>query len=215
MRKAILVIIATVFIGLAVATATKQHNQIKLKTIEVNTISSQLELLQNQSEKLQHDLKDNKTKHKQNVDELNKRLERLEQQKKELERKLSIKRQNILQDASERATGDNKVYATNGNADTSQVKQYIIDAANKYGLNPSYMLSIARCESNFSPTIVNYNYSDNGGHPAGLYQHISTYWPARAAKYGYAGASIFNAKAQANVTAQMFRDGLGYLWECK
>ena len=75
-------------------------------------------------------------------------------------------------------------------------------------------MSIAKCESNFNANAVNLNYYENG-HPSGLFQHLSGYWPARAAKYGHAGASVFDATANAEVTAQMFRDGLSYLWECK
>lgn len=63
---------------------------------------------------------------------------------------------------------------------------------------------------------INYNYSENGrDFPAGLFQHLQNYWPARATKYGWHGANVFNAQANAEVTAQMFRDGMAYLWECK
>lgn len=69
------------------------------------------------------------------------------------------------------------------------------------------------CESTMNPNAVNTSYYENGN-PSGLYQHISGYWPARAAKYGYAGASVFNAEANANVTMAMWRDGQKGLWEC-
>ena len=63
---------------------------------------------------------------------------------------------------------------------------------------------------------INYNYSENGrDYPAGIFQHLQNYWPERATKYGWHGASIFNAQANAEVTAQMFRDGMAYLWQCK
>lgn len=74
------------------------------------------------------------------------------------------------------------------------------------------MLRIAKCESNFTPTSVNYNYYDNG-YPSGLYQHLSGYYPARAQKYGYS-TDVFDAYSNANVTAAMFHDGLQYLWAC-
>lgn len=67
-----------------------------------------------------------------------------------------------------------------------------------------------------NPHAINYNYSENGrDYPAGIFQHLQNYWPARATKYGWQGASIFNAQANAEVTAQMFRDGMAYLWQCK
>lgn len=50
--------------------------------------------------------------------------------------------------------------------------------------------------------------------PSGLYQHLSGYWPARAEKYGYAGASVFDPVANANVTMAMWADGAKNLWEC-
>lgn len=104
------------------------------------------------------------------------------------------------QSASKQATGD--------------IEQIIRTAANKYGIGEDYFVQIARCESTLNPLAVNYNYYENG-HPSGLFQHISGYWPSRAEKYGYAGASVFDPVANANVTAQMFRDGHQGLWECR
>ena len=93
-------------------------------------------------------------------------------------------------------------------------EQIVREAARTHGIDEAYFVSIAMCESTMNATAVNYNYYENGN-PSGLFQHISGYWPARAAKYGYAGASVFDATANANVTAQMFRDGASNLWECK
>lgn len=67
-----------------------------------------------------------------------------------------------------------------------------------------------------NPNAVNRNYSEIAGHyPSGLLQHLSNYWPARAAKYGYAGASVFDPVANANVSAAMFAEGNQNLWQCK
>jgi hypothetical protein len=68
------------------------------------------------------------------------------------------------------------------------------------------------CESTMNPNAVNYNYYENG-HPSGLAQHISGYYPARALKYGYS-TDVFDPYSNANVTAAMIKDGLAYLWEC-
>ena len=107
--------------------------------------------------------------------------------------------------------------ATNG-ASTAQapgVESIIRSASVKYGVDPDYMVRIAMCESRLDPKVVNYNYSENGvDYPSGLFQHLGNYWAGRAEKYGHKGASVFNVKAQAEVTAQMFRDGLARLWEC-
>jgi len=90
------------------------------------------------------------------------------------------------------------------------------NAANKYGISEDYFVTIAKCESSLDNMRVNYSYSENGkDFPSGLFQHLTNYWDARATKYGYPGASVFDAEANANVTAQMFRDGLQRYWECK
>ena len=97
---------------------------------------------------------------------------------------------------------------------SSNVEQIVRQAARKYGINEEYFLRIARCESGLNPSAVNTGYNENG-YPSGLFQHLSGYWPARASKYGYGGASVLDATANANVTAGMFRDGASGLWECK
>lgn len=86
-------------------------------------------------------------------------------------------------------------------------------AARKYGIDEGRFVRMGRCESGLDPMNVNRNYYENGN-PSGIFQHVSGYWPGRAAKYGHAGSSVFDAKANAEVTAQMVRDGLSHLWEC-
>lgn len=100
------------------------------------------------------------------------------------------------------------------------IEGIVRQAARKHGISENYFVKIAKCESTFNPKAVNYNYyeTDKKGskyYPSGLFQHVSRYWSARAEKYGYAGASVFDAVANANVTAAMFADGLTHLWECK
>jgi len=97
---------------------------------------------------------------------------------------------------------------------TGGIEGIVRAAANKYGISEDYFVSVARCESTLNPNSVNYDYYENGN-PSGLFQHISGYWSARAEKYGYAGASVLDPVANANVTAAMFADGLTNLWECK
>lgn len=86
-------------------------------------------------------------------------------------------------------------------------------AARKYGIDENYFVHIAMCESTMNPSAVNKGYYDNG-YPSGLFQHLSGYFPARAIKYGYS-TDVFDAYANANVTAAMFADGHQGLWECK
>ena len=96
----------------------------------------------------------------------------------------------------------------------SDIESIVRAAARAHGIDEDYFVRIARCESTLNPNAVNYNYNENG-YPSGLYQHLSGYWPARAAKYGYAGASVFDATANANVTAAMWAEGSSNLWECQ
>ena len=99
---------------------------------------------------------------------------------------------------------------------SGNVDQIVREAARKYGINEDYFVKIAMCESTMNPNAINRNYAEiPGHHPSGLFQHLSNYWPARAAKYGYAGASVFDPVANANVTAGMWRDGASNLWECQ
>jgi hypothetical protein len=83
-------------------------------------------------------------------------------------------------------------------------------------MSASTMLRIARCESSFNPLARNPHYTVPGyGNPVGLFQHVEGYWPARAAKYGYPGASVFDPVANANVTAAMMANEGTSAWECK
>lgn len=95
----------------------------------------------------------------------------------------------------------------------SSVEQIIREAARRHGVDEEYLLRIARCESGLNPSAVNHGYNENGN-PSGLFQHLSGYYPARAAKYGYS-PDVFDAYSNANTTAAMFADGQQYLWECK
>ena len=94
------------------------------------------------------------------------------------------------------------------------IETIVRHAARKYGIDEDYFVRIAKCESGLNPNAVNYGYNENG-YPSGLFQHLDGYWPNRAAKHGYAGVSVFDAEANANVTAAMFAEGAQGLWECK
>lgn len=95
---------------------------------------------------------------------------------------------------------------------TGSVEDIIRQAARNHGVDENHLLRIAECESTLNPNAVNTAYYENG-HPSGLFQHLSGYFPARAEKYGYS-TDVFDAQSNANVTAAMFAEGLSYLWEC-
>ncbi len=94
------------------------------------------------------------------------------------------------------------------------IELIVRQAARKYGIDEEHFVRVAKCESGLNPNSVNHSYYENGN-PSGLYQHVSGYWPARAAKYGWSGASVFDPRANAEVTAQMFAAGQQGLWACK
>lgn len=130
-------------------------------------------------------------------------------------KKLPAKLETKLSEPSAELTQDYKVkpqpvvQASSG----GDIENIVRQAARQHGIDEDYFVKIARCESTLNPNSVNYNYNENG-YPSGLFQHLSGYWPARAAKYGYPGASVFDATANANVTAAMFAEGQSGLWEC-
>ena len=93
------------------------------------------------------------------------------------------------------------------------VEGIVREAARKYGIDEDYFVHIAQCESNLTPSAVNYGYNENG-YPSGIFQHLSGYYPARAERYGYS-TDVFDAYSNANTTAAMFAEGLQSLWECK
>lgn len=103
--------------------------------------------------------------------------------------------------------------SANNTAATDSIESIIREAATANGVDPDWLVALADCESTLNPNVTNYGYYDNG-YPTGLFQHISGYWPDRAAAYGYAGASIKDPVAQSYVTAGMIADGKSYMWEC-
>jgi hypothetical protein len=95
------------------------------------------------------------------------------------------------------------------------VKATIIYWANHYGVSADRLLRIAECESGYSSVAVNRNYYAGGGNPSGIFQYLPATWASFSAKAGLAGASIWDYRAQARVTAWAFANGLSSHWECQ
>lgn len=76
----------------------------------------------------------------------------------------------------------------------------IYAAANEFGLDPSYLLSVAMCESGLNPTA----YNPAGYH--GLFQFDQTTWAA----YGY--GSIYDPVAQSRAAARLIAAGQSSRW---
>ena len=57
-------------------------------------------------------------------------------------------------------------------------------------------LHVADCESGFDPTARGNGYG-------GVYQHLISAWPDRAATFGFPDASVFNGRANSIVAVRM------------
>lgn len=83
------------------------------------------------------------------------------------------------------------------------VQADIVAAATTWGVSPTWMLSIARCESNFHPTSVN---------PSGPYEGLFQFLPSTFAANG--GTDIWDPVQQSEVTAKMLAHGQAHQWSC-
>lgn len=83
------------------------------------------------------------------------------------------------------------------------VQQDIINAANAWGVDPNWMLRIAKCESNFHPTSVN---------PAGPYEGLFQFLPRTF--YANGGTNIWDPVDQSNIAAKMLAHGQAHQWSC-
>ena len=87
-----------------------------------------------------------------------------------------------------------------------QIKGFISDAANKFGVNPTLLDQIARRESSYNPDAKNPNSSASG-----LFQFIKGTWDGTKAKYGAAfgvpdDASPFDPKHASVMAAALTKE---------
>lgn len=73
----------------------------------------------------------------------------------------------------------------------------VLDAADLWGTDPRKLARIVVCESGGNPT------ARNPSGASGLTQQLISYWPARAAAAGIAGASVWDPAANLTVAAMM------------
>ncbi|HEV8207518.1 MAG TPA: G5 domain-containing protein [Acidimicrobiia bacterium] len=92
---------------------------------------------------------------------------------------------------------------------SSEIEAIIRDAAAAQGADPEQLLRVAYCESRFNPGAY------NASGAAGLFQFMPSTWAANSARAGYAGASVFDPVASANVAAWMFARGQAFQWVCR
>jgi uncharacterized protein YabE (DUF348 family) len=88
------------------------------------------------------------------------------------------------------------------------VKGDITYWANHYGDSPSYLLSIARCESNFNPR------ARNPSGATGLFQFKPATFRTAASGAGIPNASIYDANSQARAAAWYISQYGGGAWAC-
>ena len=92
----------------------------------------------------------------------------------------------------------------------AEIERIIRDAAARWGADPAQLLRVAWCESRFNPLAYNPSAGDSG-----LFQFIPGTWAANSVRAGYAGASPFDAVANANTAAMMFSRSQAWQWTCK
>ena len=90
------------------------------------------------------------------------------------------------------------------------IESIIRAAAASWGADANQLLRVAWCESHYNPSAVN---ARSGA--AGLFQFMPATWAANSMRAGYAGASVFDPVASANVAAYMFAHGQASQWSCK
>jgi uncharacterized protein YabE (DUF348 family) len=92
---------------------------------------------------------------------------------------------------------------------SSEIEQIIRDAAAAQGADAEQLLRVAYCESRYNPGAY------NASGASGLFQFLPSTWAANSVRAGFAGASVWDPVASANVAAYMFRLGQAGQWVCK
>lgn len=82
-------------------------------------------------------------------------------------------------------------------------------AAREFHIDEVAFVRVIGCESGFNPSAVN---SSSGA--LGLGQHLPWYWGARAAALGYSYDDWDDARANARVSAKLWRDSGPQNWVC-
>ena len=218
--KVITALVLVLFAGLAIWSYTTQENKLQLQKVELKSRETKIKALDMKYKKLDTELdklKSDKNASEEKVKQLEEQRQQLEQEKQQLQADLQAKLEakSKLAQASQTVV-DTVTQTQTASAASGDIQQIIVDAANRYGVSSAQLLAIARCESTFSPTVVNYSYvAPDGTSPTGLFQYIGSTWRSFSSQAGYGGASIFDATAQANVTAWAFAHGYASHWECK
>ncbi len=95
------------------------------------------------------------------------------------------------------------------NAQSQDPRTAARNAAIEFGIPVDAFMRVIDCESHFNPGAVN---SSSGA--LGLGQHLPSYWGGRAAQLGYSYGDWSNARANARVSAKLWRDSGPQNWVC-
>jgi hypothetical protein len=89
-----------------------------------------------------------------------------------------------------------------------EVKEVIRCAAHRWEVKGGARkaLDVADCESGCNPDARAEGF-------AGVYQHLKTAWPDRAATFGFEGASVFNGRANSIVAIRMAHKAGWAAWD--
>ena len=92
---------------------------------------------------------------------------------------------------------------------SSEIEEIIRDAAAAQGADADQLLRVAYCESRYNPGAY------NASGASGLFQFLPSTWAANSVRAGFAGASVWDPVASANVAAYMFARGQAAQWVCR
>jgi len=92
---------------------------------------------------------------------------------------------------------------------SGDIQSIIVAAANRFGVDPNWLLRVAKCESGFNPNA----YNPSGA--SGLFQFMPATFAANSVRAGFGGSSIWDPVASANTAAYMFSVGQSRQWTCK
>lgn len=108
----------------------------------------------------------------------------------------------VISTLTTESTASAPLFAAPPPAPTGSIAAIIQAAAEEYGADPGYLLSIASCESGLNPRAYN---------PAGYYG-LFQFAPGTWASNGY--GSIWDPVAQARTAARMIAGGQASAWGC-
>lgn len=145
----------------------------------------------------------------------------IEQKIKELEAKLQAKKD--AQEAQKRSLAQRVVDTIVPAAQASEVPQNASDNyslvtkwANHYGIDPSWLHRVVKCESGYRSDAVNGSYWAGGSTPTGIAQFLADTYIANARRIGLpAQDDRLNPDRSLQVMAYMFSIGQWTQWACR